>query len=370
MIQAKQNSDLQCLRAIAILLVVAQHAFGNLLYWQSDSLNQIKGYFDGGTGVDLFLVISGFIITQSLWPQLTQAMQDKTERKVLFKFWIKRIWRLLPSAWLWLFLPLMMVLFFNSSGAFGAFKPAWEGALAALLNIANIRFGDCFLNYDCGPFAIYWSLSLEEQFYIALPLLIIAARGALKPLLLIFLATQLLIPALWLPFIFRIDGLVLGVLLALISQQSRDAFEPRFLRSALARTFFVMTCIVLLGSLLAPSLSITPSAISGFKIAAIIGVALVFAASFNAGYIANSTFLTQVLSYIGDRSYTLYLTHIPAYLITREIFFRTQGHLDTVPVALYISSALAILWVITELSYRLIEIPLRNHGRRIVAETQ
>jgi peptidoglycan/LPS O-acetylase OafA/YrhL len=80
----------------------------------------------------------------------------------------------LAAARLWLAIAVLLSIFANQSGAFGEIKSAWGGALSAFLQVANINFGDCWEgHYSCGPTFAYWSLSLEEQFYLFLPLLMI-----------------------------------------------------------------------------------------------------------------------------------------------------------------------------------------------------
>src|SRR5690606_16205729 len=65
--------DIEVLRALAVIGVVVHHARDNLFTWTSPGLERLAVYFGGWVGVDLFFVISGFVIARSLLPQLQSA---------------------------------------------------------------------------------------------------------------------------------------------------------------------------------------------------------------------------------------------------------------------------------------------------------
>ena len=97
-------------------------------------------------------------------------------------------------------------------------------------------------------------------------------------------------------------------------------------------------------------------------------VALVALASFQKGFTFRDGWLRSIAAYIGTRSFALYLTHNPAAWITRELA-ATFGYLDskqlpTEPMA-FAFFAVALMVVMSELTYRLIETPWREWGRRI-----
>jgi peptidoglycan/LPS O-acetylase OafA/YrhL len=68
--KAKKNSDIQILRAVAVLAVIFQHSFGNVFLNSPNSITRFFHYFNGGAGVDLFFVISGFVIGLSFLPMM------------------------------------------------------------------------------------------------------------------------------------------------------------------------------------------------------------------------------------------------------------------------------------------------------------
>ena len=117
----RRNSEIECLRAVAVLGVIFHHMLGNLFQHGLPVLGSMPNYFNFWFGVDLFFSISGYVIARTLLPQL--AAFDGTLRQqivITTAFWIRRAWRLLPSAWLWLGLTLLAVVAFNHSGARGA----------------------------------------------------------------------------------------------------------------------------------------------------------------------------------------------------------------------------------------------------------
>jgi peptidoglycan/LPS O-acetylase OafA/YrhL len=164
-INALYRPDIDGLRAVAILGVVAYHL----------GLPFISGGF---TGVDVFFVISGYLITQLLVRQIA-----KTGRLSLTEFYARRMRRLLPA----LSVVILTTLIF---GAFlvpptGDRRQLAESALSALAFVANQYFLTHTLGYFDGPSELkpllhLWSLSVEEQFYIIWPIaLILVTRLAL-----------------------------------------------------------------------------------------------------------------------------------------------------------------------------------------------
>ena len=153
--------DIEGLRGVAILLVLLFHAAGSPT--------------GGFVGVDVFIVISGFLITALLLRELEQ-----TGGVDLIGFYARRMRRLLPAA--------AVVVLVVLPAAFVALPPldrvgAVVDGAASILLVANIRFaladGDYFSSIASpSPFLHFWSLSLEEQFYLLWPvLLLLLVRG-------------------------------------------------------------------------------------------------------------------------------------------------------------------------------------------------
>jgi peptidoglycan/LPS O-acetylase OafA/YrhL len=131
------------------------------------------GAISGGfAGVDVFFVISGFLITGLLWREL-----DGTRRLSFAAFYARRARRLLPAA--------MLVLVVTMLASLAWLPPlqmrsVWKDGLASALYVGNYRFALTQTDYLAAstppsPFQHFWSLGVEEQFYVIWPLLLVAA---------------------------------------------------------------------------------------------------------------------------------------------------------------------------------------------------
>jgi peptidoglycan/LPS O-acetylase OafA/YrhL len=160
---ARHRRDIEGLRAVAVLLVVLSHA----------GVTALAG---GYVGVDVFFVISGFLITTLLVRELAA-----TGRISLTRFYARRAVRLLPAS--------TLVIAVSLAGAWLWLSPVriaeYAGdALASAGYAVNIRLAvagtDYFANAAPSPFQHFWSLAVEEQFYLLWPLLILGVF-AIRP---------------------------------------------------------------------------------------------------------------------------------------------------------------------------------------------
>jgi peptidoglycan/LPS O-acetylase OafA/YrhL len=102
---------------------------------------------------------------------------------------------------------------------------------------------------------------------------------------------------------------------------------------------------------------------------ALLSAVLVWIASYNRDYLLPAGRLQRLMGWIGSRSYGIYLIHIPAYQLVREIIFRLQSAGLPTPaghpvVTLLIAFGLIVL--LSELNFRFIEMPMRNRGAALV----
>jgi len=149
--------DIEGLRAIAILLIVAYHA-------------GVPGFSGGFIGVDVFFVISGYLITRHLLRD-----SEETGSVAFGAFWARRIRRLVPGLALTVVVTLIAGLALITP--FDMLETAKEGAASALY-VSNILFGQNTQNYfgsnpNKSPFLHTWSLGVEEQFYLLWPFLVL-----------------------------------------------------------------------------------------------------------------------------------------------------------------------------------------------------
>jgi len=151
----QKRLDIQALRAVAVLGVVAYHLFPDLLP-------------GGFVGVDVFFVISGFLITSHLVSAPPQRPRD------FARFWSRRALRLLP--------PVGVVILATVAGiALWVPLPQWKGlareAITSMFYVQNWQLIGEATNYldaqrAVSPFQHFWSLSVEEQYYLMWPLLV------------------------------------------------------------------------------------------------------------------------------------------------------------------------------------------------------
>ncbi|WP_028278582.1 acyltransferase family protein [Arthrobacter sp. H5] len=172
--RAEFRPDIQGLRALAVLAVVLYHAGVSLLP-------------GGYAGVDVFFVISGFLITTHLLKMLREKGTIN-----FAQFYARRIRRILPASFVVLILTAVASLLFlprvDTPGAL-------EDATATALYVPNLLFASQGTDYlaetSPSPFQHYWSLGIEEQFYLLWPLVLFGAfllvrRSSLRLFLVIF----------------------------------------------------------------------------------------------------------------------------------------------------------------------------------------
>ncbi|MGP5073623.1 acyltransferase family protein [Arthrobacter rhombi] len=148
--------DIQGLRAIAVTLVVTYHL--------------LPDTFTGGyIGVDVFFVISGFLITNHL------LSKPPTTPRLLADFWARRVRRLLPAAFAVIVATLCLTWLVAPESRWRSVS--WDG-IASAFYMQNWRLAASSTDYLAAeeapsPLQHYWSLSIEEQFYIFWPILIL-----------------------------------------------------------------------------------------------------------------------------------------------------------------------------------------------------
>jgi peptidoglycan/LPS O-acetylase OafA/YrhL len=346
-----KNAQIQGIRAIAVLLVVAFHA----------GLPVKAGFY----GVDVFFVISGFVITQSL-----SRLLDSDFPRPLRKFYLNRFWRIAPALAAMVTAVTLVSGFLSSP--LGARQIADITGISALLGAANLTVARTTGGYFDPPAATNpllhtWSLGVEEQFYFLLPvflyfLLVIGKRyGVSKNLqvsgvfilglgsLLLALATAgLPVPAAMSMFLGfyspfeRAWELLTGVFIALV-------LGNKMINRTYANPMIWTGAVVLSIGLATGSASIpTPGPNTLFPV---FGTSLMILGSINANNLLSRTLGSRILTFVGDRSYSIYLWHWPFIVFTTLIWPNT-------PIMTAISVALS--FAIALVSYRYWEQPLQR----------
>jgi peptidoglycan/LPS O-acetylase OafA/YrhL len=333
--------DIQLLRGVAVLLVVLFHA--------RDSIFS-KGYL----GVDIFFVISGFLITGMI-------MRDIDAQRFSFlSFYARRARRLLPATISTLALTAILAFALLTSSQMKAFGAQLLGALTFSANVVLAMQSGYFDSVaETKPLLHMWSLSLEEQFYFIAPVLLLFTPrkfrlGLLVAALVLSLALCLLLMTgpTWLPVtaaasqklaFFMLPAraweLLAGSIVSWIMVRHPILTLPNFVKfSALAS--IVLVCII----------GFDPLHPRGDAILVVIATCLLLLGKDDW---MPSTILTRPLARIGDWSYSLYLVHWPLFSLA---FVAYLSQPPALVMAGLVLAALALAW----LQYTFVEQPFRH----------
>jgi len=331
------RADIDGLRAVAILAVVGFHFFP---YWLPT----------GFIGVDIFFVISGYLVTRILLAAHAAGSFS------ILSFYAARIRRIFPA--LALVLVTVMVagwaaLYADERVALGRHVLAGAGFVANLLLWRENGYFDAAI--EAKPLAHLWSLGVEEQFYLLWPLvlaLVVASRYRVWPIAVLaaasFLANVMLVDqaqhtVFYLP-VFRFWELLAGALLAVAEAESLLAPLARRAASVSAGGFALLAA----GILLVPGSAGFPGAWAALPV---LGATLVIAAGPQAPL--NRLLLSnRCMVGIGLVSYPLYLWHWPLLSFVR-IVFQVEPGVPAMAALLVLSFLLA--WV----TWKLVEAPVR-----------
>jgi len=327
------------------------------------SLGWLKGGF---LGVEVFFVISGYLITL-----LLVSEHEKSGGIGFRRFWFRRARRLLPAVYMLLLVVSITVVLFVRDQALRTRGDVIAG-LTYTTNWYLISSGTSYFDSFGRPPMLrhLWSLAVEEQFYLVWPLLLALLLWACKrrpermaiPMLALVAGSTLLMAALYNPVdpssayystATRAGGLVLGAVLALF-------WRPAYLkRGAIAERGPTLDVVGIGGLVVLAFIMMTVGDQDaflyrgGFLIVGLATVACIAMATHPKSKVAKVLGLGPIL-WIGTRSYSIYLWHWPVYVLTRPGIDVPWSPGETFAVRLILTGALA------EISYRVIERPIRN----------
>nr|WP_257720773.1 acyltransferase [Mycobacterium sp. JS623] len=349
--------DIEGMRAVAVGLVLLFHAYQ-------------RPFTGGFVGVDVFFVISGFLITSLLVREHT-----KTARVSIAQFYGRRVRRILPASTVAVVATLGATFYFLGfiTGNSVATDAKWTAIFAA-----NIHFGVIGTDYlgsqmPPSPLQHMWSLGVEEQFYLIWPALFLvvslivrgryhrtglaAALAAIAVASFAWSVIQTKSNATWAYFspFTRAWELALGALIAV----SIPAFQH------INRDWVYQTAALLgIISIATSALVLTPATpYPGSAVALpVVSSGLIIAAGCgNPATLVGRTLATRPMQWIGARSYSLYIWHWPVLIIAEQYAGHTLSFWQS-------TGLVALALILSALSYRLVENPIR-HSRLLASRT-
>jgi len=345
--------SLDGIRAFSVIAVMLYHA----------NIAWLPGGF---LGVEVFFVVSGFLITSLLIEE-----RESTQRIDLKQFWIRRARRLLPVFFVMLCATAVCVAFYATDSA-PDFRRDVLPSLGYFSNWWQIFAVDTpyFAASSLPVLRHLWSLAVEEQWYLIWPLLFTFIFGAkwMRPKIsgaLLLLCSGAIIIAtafrfaqdnetrtnfLYLSTVTRSSGLLLGAAVALLWRPWRKTPTRLVLTRSLVADALAIVSIVVIGVLMATVHVVDARLYQGGLAATTIASAVVVAVVMRPNGVFVQKFFSQELFVeIGRRSYGLYLWHWPIFVITHA---RDSGN--------RLAVAIAITAIINEFVYQFVEIPTRQ----------
>ncbi|OFQ53975.1 hypothetical protein HMPREF2932_00605 [Corynebacterium sp. HMSC074H12] len=346
------------MRGLAVLAVVLYHFFGDLLP---------GGYL----GVDMFFVLSGFLITSLLVREFAVS-----GRISLTDFWVRRFRRILPAALVVLCLCTALVAMIGGDLAVGI-REQFLGTFFFVNNWTQIATSQTyFAPNEVQVFAHYWSLAVEEQFYLLWPLLMFGAFALSRrqpkrlPIALSLVLAAASAAAMALLFTPGEDptrvyygtdthafGLLIGALLSLLlTSTSKEAKADSWASTsmgALAGTVGALALVGYLAQLVWMGADLEFTYRGGLVLTSLLGAAMIWGVVRETGPLT-WLFRTRVMRWLGQRSFSLYLWHWPVVMILRE--------LSDAPAWLLGLLALPVSCLLAEVTYQFVENPFRRAG--------
>ena len=361
----RQVKGLDGLRGLAVIAVVLYHFFPSLLP---------GGYL----GVDLFFVLSGFLITSLL------VREFRTSGTISLKdFWVRRFRRILPAAVSVLVMCTALVAWIGGDLAVGL-RQQFLGTLFFVNNWTQIATSQSyFADNEIQVFAHYWSLAVEEQFYVIWPLLItgVFLISRRKPRRLPILVAAVLaigsavaMALLYVPgedptrVYYGTDthafGLLTGAVLSLLMTSTKSdpqADSWAATGKAESRIAGIIGTVALIGYgaqlfLMPDDAEITYR--GGLFLTSVLGVLMVWGVVREYGPMT-PLFRTKVMRWFGQRSFSLYLWHWPVIMMLKALFEGNQNSDKSWILGLV---AVPISLLLSEISYQFIENPFRRGG--------
>lgn len=324
----KFSYEINGLRGLAVILVFLFHINQELFY---------LGYI----GVDIFFVISGFVITKLIHDQ-----QKKNDFSLMV-FYINRFLRLYPALLIFIFFGIILIFFLNIAGDYRTFINTGIYSLFGQSNLFLYTIENDYFNaLDINPFIHTWSLSIEFQFYLIFPFFLILFIEKFKNENKIIISLIVLIVFfLILSNFFNLNSFyqtsariwepMIGSLAFFIKKNNKIILKSLF---EIILLFIIFSFFLILN--LSVSLNILIATILTF----------LFILQMESGFILNKILRTKIFQFIGNISYSIYLWHFLVIYFVDTYFIKLDYYLLSIIFSIIISCC----------SFYLIENPIRR----------
>jgi peptidoglycan/LPS O-acetylase OafA/YrhL len=352
------RKDIQAMRGISVLSVLLYHS-------------QPRLFPNGYIGVDIFFVVSGFLMTPLMLQIVTKNILPHERLLNLCKFFKKRFYRLAPAASIiFIFSLIALILFAPISDH----KKILNLGLTIIFLIGNIGAsefsGDYFLT-NANPLTHFWSLAVEVHFYLIFPLIFILAFPRKIPRQRVI--TYILIVISFISMVFFFKPIILQPLYDLIGINNKTFYYYstfnrvwQFSLGGLAYIFLdkfkkSLKVSIVLNYILAVilmALILTPNSF-GYKFASLLATSLALLMILLKSCEVFPYTLAHKLIWLGNRSYSIYLIHLPlVYLARYSPFFEING-LSTRGLQVFCSVLISV--GLGSISYNFIESKFELH---------
>jgi peptidoglycan/LPS O-acetylase OafA/YrhL len=360
------RKDIQVLRGLAVLAVVLFHAK--------------ESYFPlGYLGVDVFFVISGFVVTPLILRIFNEQDIERGRLSNLISnlkaFYIRRFYRLAPALAVTLSISALAIFLLGSPLDHQRFARQGIATLLLVGNLGAYRYSGNYFSPAPNPLVHTWSLSVEEQIYIFLPLILmlflLKRRNIKKVATIAFLSItgisilSFLNPTFLQPIYSRV-GLSLTSLFSFYSPIDRIwqfalggigyLFLDKY-RSPVKKFSKPLNLFFLFGMLMILFAPLTVSLKFSSILASFIAVGIIISRSID----VLPEFITRKLEWLGDRSYSIYLVHMPLLYLAKISPVTSLGNSER----RYIQTSVAVVASIAlgSLSYSRIENRFRGRSK-------
>lgn len=358
--------ELDGLRGIAVSLVLIWHFSGAVIDQSLGVWAKFVYWITifGRTGVDLFFVLSGFLITG--------IILDRKQgfRNFLMSFYMRRVLRIVPSYLVLVVVFWIIVFSTSATPAFNADTPIWYH----LLFIQNVWMA---LSNVWGPGAISvtWSVAIEEQYYIVFPFvcLLLSRDNLIKLLCFVAIASCCFRLWVWLRFgnsfamyvftLSRLDGLALGGLLACFWRTDAFLNLSKENKTAIKNSLVVLICVIpVFLFFIKKDLSMN-MALWGHTYLTLLYSLALLVILFNLGSNNLAWLRGCRLAKLGALSYTLYLVH-PFFISSVFLLSGKNEKLSSLVELFLFLVALCLSLIYSFVSFKFLEKPATDLGKR------